>query len=166
MTAFDTDIRVPLIVTGPGVAAGRTVDEIAENIDLCPTFTELGSAQAPGKIDGRSLVPLWHGLKTPEWRSIALIEHHGPNKAPNDPDFPAVHSGNPTTYDAIRSSRFLYVEYADGEKEYHDLNADPDELQNTSSSLSSEQQELLHATLKADKLCHDAKRCWAAEHPK
>ena len=26
LTAFDTDIRVPLIVTGPGVPAGRTVD--------------------------------------------------------------------------------------------------------------------------------------------
>jgi len=38
MTAFDTDIHVPLVVTGPGVAHGRTLDNLVENIDLCPTF--------------------------------------------------------------------------------------------------------------------------------
>src|SRR5262249_6994510 len=58
MTAYDTDIRVPLIVTGPGVPAGVTVEEIVENIDLYPTFTELGGVMAPVSIDGHSLVPL------------------------------------------------------------------------------------------------------------
>src|SRR6202030_23788 len=55
MTAFDTDIRVPLIVTGPGVPAGRTIEEIVQNTDLCPTFAELGFATAPPSVDGRSL---------------------------------------------------------------------------------------------------------------
>ena len=32
LTAYDTDIHVPLIVTGPGVPAGVRVEEIAENI--------------------------------------------------------------------------------------------------------------------------------------
>jgi hypothetical protein len=31
--------------------------------------------------------------------------------------------GNPTTYEAIRGPTYLYVEYADGNKEYHDLAA-------------------------------------------
>ncbi len=38
LTAFDTDIRVPLIVAGPGVPAARTVPQMTENIDLCPTL--------------------------------------------------------------------------------------------------------------------------------
>jgi N-acetylglucosamine-6-sulfatase len=77
MTAYDTDIHVPLIVTGPGVPAGRMVDEIVQNIDLCPTFAELGYAAAPPSVDGRSLAPLMRGDKVEEWRTVVLVEHHG-----------------------------------------------------------------------------------------
>ena len=53
-TAFDTDINVPLIVVGPGVPAGVVDDHVVENIDLCPTFAELGGA--PRAADrGRAL---------------------------------------------------------------------------------------------------------------
>jgi hypothetical protein len=45
-----------------------------------------------------------------------------------DPDFPFYRGGNPTTYQAIRMIDSLYIEYADGEKEYHDLVTDPHEL--------------------------------------
>ena len=165
MSAYDTDIRVPLIITGPGVPAGLTVDEIVVNIDLYPTFTELGGAGAAASIDGRSLVPLLHGQKLAEWRTVALVEHRGPHKDPTDPDAPALRSGNPTTYEAIRGLTSLYVEYADGEKEYHDLVADPHELHNSFSSLSSEEKAALHATLGAVKMCHDAANCRAAERP-
>jgi hypothetical protein len=57
----------------------------------------------------------------------------------------------------------VYVEYAHGEKEYHDLASDPDELRNTFSSLTSAEKSSLHATLNALKNCHDAKTCSAAE---
>ncbi len=162
MTAYDTDIHVPLIITGPGVLAGRIVEEITENIDLCPTFTELGGAAAPAAVDGRSLVPLLHGQEVAEWRAAALVEHHGPLRDRKDPDAPAVRSGNPTTYEAIRTRTSVYVEYADGEKEYHDRVADPDELRNTFSSLPSEEKTSLHAALDAIVNCHDAKSCLAA----
>jgi N-acetylglucosamine-6-sulfatase len=165
MTAFDTDIRVPLIVTGPGVSAGRTVGEIVMNIDLYPTFLELGGAGIPANIDGRSLVPLLRGQKAAEWRTVALVEHRGPHRDPTDPDAPALRSGNPTTYEAIRGLSSVYVEYADGEREYHDLAADPDELHNTFSSLSGEAKTALHAMLGAVKICRDANSCRAAERP-
>lgn len=165
MTAFDGDIRVPLIVTGPGVPAGLTLDEIAENIDLYPTFAEIAGAAIGSNVDGRSLLPLLHGQKMADWRTVALIEHHGPVKDPTDPDMPALRSGNPTTYEAIRSANSVYVEYADGEKEFHDLVTDPNELRNTFPALSSEEKAALHATLDAVKNCHDAKSCAAAERP-
>ena len=93
MTAFDTDIHVPLVVTGPGIAPGRVVEEIADNIDLNPTFTEIGGAATAANVDGRSLLPLLHGRPVTEWRKAALIEHHGNLKDASDPDFPGKHSG-------------------------------------------------------------------------
>jgi arylsulfatase A-like enzyme len=163
MTAFDTDIHVPLIVTGPGVPAGATVEDVAENVDLCPTFTELGGMTPAASIDGRSLAPLLHGEKPRDWRTVALVEHRGPVKNLTDPDLPSPRSGNPTTYEAIRDRTSVYVEYATGEKEYHDLASDPDELRNTFSSLPPDKQAALHATLAAVQNCHGAQSCSTAE---
>ncbi len=164
MTAFDTDIRVPLIVTGPGVPAGATVEEVAENVDLYPTFAELAGVAAPATVDGRSLVPLLHGQTVADWRAVALVEHRGPhNRDPADPDAPALRSGNPTTYEALRAARYVYVEYADGEKEYHDLAADPHELTNSFASLTADGKASLHATLEAVKSCRGVPSCWMAE---
>jgi N-acetylglucosamine-6-sulfatase len=163
MTAFDTDIHVPLVITGPGIAPGRVVQEIADNIDLNPTFTEIGGAATATNVDGRSLVPLLHGDTVTQWRKAALVEHHGPVRSLADPDFPGMRSGNPTTYEAIRGSTWVYVEYADGEKEYHDHATDPDELRNTYSSLPSDQKASLHAMVTALQNCHDAQSCAAAD---
>jgi arylsulfatase A-like enzyme len=161
MTAFDEDIRVPLIVTGPGVPAGVVLDQIVENIDLCPTFAELAGATAPS-VDGHTLVALLHGQPIAEWRKAALVEHHGPNKDPTDPDMPAARSGNPTTYEAMRLPAALYVEYSDGGREYYDLKTDPDELRNAFASLTSAEKTSLSKSLAAIANCHDAQNCWTA----
>jgi N-acetylglucosamine-6-sulfatase len=166
MTAYDTDIHVPLIVTGPGLSAGRTVQEIAENIDLNPTFAEIGGVASPANIDGRSLLPLLLGREAAEWQTVALIEHHGPVRNLRDPDLPSPRSGNPTTYEAIRSADFLYVEYANGEKEYHNLTTDRDELRNTYQSLPDDEKARLHVMLGNVSKCQGAKSCSTAEHLK
>ncbi|MEQ1692823.1 MAG: sulfatase, partial [Gemmatimonas sp.] len=57
-TAYDEDIRVPLIVRGPGVPSGHVVQHLVGNVDLAPTFAEFGKAVTPSFVDGRSLVPL------------------------------------------------------------------------------------------------------------
>src|SRR6266849_3513804 len=163
MTAFDTDIHVPLIVTGPGIVPGRVVEEIADNIDLNPTFSEIGGAATAPNVDGRSLLPLMHSGAVTEWRKAALIEHHGPVRNLADPDFPGLRSGNPTTYEAIRGSTWVYVEYADGEKEYHDHATDPFELQNSYASLPDDRKASLHAMVTALQSCHDAQSCSAAD---
>jgi N-acetylglucosamine-6-sulfatase len=163
MTAYDTDIRVPLIVTGPGVPSGRIIEEIVENVDLCPTFAELAGAAGPAAASGHSLVPLLRDQDVAEWRTGALVEHRGPQMATTDPDLPVPRGGNPPTYEAMRTRTSLYVQYADGDEEYHDLTADPDELRNTFSSLPSEQQASLQAALQALKTCTDGKSCWSAK---
>jgi N-acetylglucosamine-6-sulfatase len=65
--------------------------------------------------------------------------------------------------EALRAQGWLYVEYADGEREYHDRLADPHELRNIYSSLSAAQRTALHATLEPVRNCHDATSCRAAQ---
>ncbi|MFL6073338.1 MAG: sulfatase [Mycobacteriales bacterium] len=161
MTAFDTDVRVPLVVAGPHVPAGRTRTEPVENVDLTPTFLGLGGAPAPADVDGHSLLPLLRGAATPGWRDAALVEHHGPDTDPADPDRPGAHSGNPTTYEAMRTRTATYVEYADGEREYYDRTSDPNELHNTVGQLSTGQLAALHAQLQALETCAGP-ACWTA----
>jgi N-acetylglucosamine-6-sulfatase len=159
-TAFETDIAVPLIVTGPGVTAGKTATDIVQNIDLYPTFVRLGRASVPPSVDGESLVPLFGVQPVPYWRDAALVEHHGPDFDPTDPDAPPPGSGNPTTYEALRLPDSTYVEYANGEREYYDLHEDPYELTNTASQLSSSRLHSLHSSLSALENCHGSATCF------
>jgi arylsulfatase A-like enzyme len=168
MTAFDTDIHVPLIITGPRVAPTRVLNEIVENTDLCSTFAELAGVASPPTVDGRSVVPLLREEQVPEWRTLALIEHHGPlNESTDDedPDVPTRRSGNPPTYEAIRARGSVYVEYNDGTREYHDYAWDPYELRNTFSSLSPRAKASLHAAVDALRICRGEQACWNAARP-
>ena len=135
MTAFDTDIHVPLVVTGPGVPAGTSSDAMAENVDLAETFAQMGGTTM-NTGDGHSLLELMHGNLPGDWRNAILVEHHGPKPDRDDPDEQDRSSGNPPSYEAMRTPRFLYVEYDDGEREFYDLQTDPYELDNLAASLS------------------------------
>jgi N-acetylglucosamine-6-sulfatase len=163
--AYDTDVRVPLIVIGPHVPAGHTVAQLAQNIDLCPSFEGLGGAHVGRNVDGHSLVALLHGEALHEpWRREVLIEHHGPDTNPADPDFPTAGAGNPPSYEALRTATSLYVEYMTGEREYYDLRTDPFELHNLASHLSAAHLRKLHGVLSAMARCHGQRACWRAQH--
>jgi N-acetylglucosamine-6-sulfatase len=163
LTAFDTDIQVPLVVAGPKIPAGSATDAMSENVDLAKTFEAIGGASTLS--DGHSLMPLFGGGAPADWRNAILVEHHGPDfGGPADPDAQADTSGNPTSYEAMRTPGFLYVEYRDGEREYYDLRADPDELHNIAGGLSSSQAGQLHQELVRLEDCHDGSSCWAAGH--
>src|SRR5262249_1270919 len=41
-TAYETDVHLPLLVLGPGVAKGSHTDAITGNVDLAPTLAALG----------------------------------------------------------------------------------------------------------------------------
>lgn len=114
---YQESIRVPLLVRGPGVAAGRSEPAIALNIDLAPTFAAIAGAAAPD-VDGRSLLRLLTGKAAlREWRSDFLVELQSKEDA------------GITEYAALRSADRLYVEYASGERELYDLAKDPHELE-------------------------------------
>jgi arylsulfatase A-like enzyme len=120
-TAYDGDIRVPLIVRGPGVPAGAVIEHMGVNIDLAPTFADLAGASAPDFVDGVSLVPLL-GSSQPalkDWRQALIVEHW---RSPSDEDVVP-------EYHALRTIDYLYVEYDTGEREMYDRRRDPYELQ-------------------------------------
>ena len=162
LTAYDTDIHVPLVIAGPGVPPGSTTDAMAENIDLAKTFTAIGGTTLPS--DGHSLMGLLEGEHPAAWRNAILVEHHGPDYGKTDPDEQSFDSGNPTTYEAIRTPDFLYVEYVGGEKEFYDLKTDRYELDNIVDSLTPAELALLHRELLSLERCHGGKECWAAAH--
>jgi N-acetylglucosamine-6-sulfatase len=119
---YEGSIRVPLIISGPGVRAGVTRHELVDNADLAPTFAAWmgGSAIAP---DGRSLAPLLGGGGG-AWRHAVPITHRAMSSAPNVP-----------SWDGVRTDDgFMYVKYQGGGTEVYDLGADPSEKHNIAGS--------------------------------
>jgi N-acetylglucosamine-6-sulfatase len=161
MTAFDTDIHVPLIVTGPGVPAGKVSSQLASNIDLSPTFETLAGLNVPDWVDGRSLADVWHGQHPGDWRQAILIEHHGPNDSAGDPDQQGTVTGNPPSYEAVRTANALYVQYANGQQEYYNTVRDALELDNNAAQ---GVPAALSKALTALEHCHTGRTCWAAAH--
>jgi choline-sulfatase len=58
---FDASVRVPLIVSGPGIHAGIDSDALVELIDLGRTVCDLAGVQPHSFDQGRSLAPLLQG---------------------------------------------------------------------------------------------------------
>src|SRR5215208_4593363 len=118
---YEEDINMPLLVRGPGVAAGSTTDKLTLNTDYLPTFLDLAGAQSPPYVDGRSLRPVLNGSVT-SWRS-AILPEAAANYSP--------------AYEGIRTistgglPKRKYVEYSGGVKELYNLDTDPYELANS-----------------------------------
>jgi Sulfatase len=119
---YEEDIRVPLIIRGPGVQAGATVEQMAVNIDLAPTMARWGEATPDRVMDGQSLTPLLgESAETQNWRKDFLVEIYRM--------LPPV--GNGEVIKAVRTENEMYVEYRSGPRELYDLTTDPYQLQNT-----------------------------------
>jgi arylsulfatase A-like enzyme len=153
MTAYDSDVKVPLVVTGPGVPAGRDQPALSQNTDLAPTFLDLAGVPVPRATDGRSLAPFLRGENPAGWRDVALIEHVKPEPSLEDPDRQDSGPGAPPTYNALRTQRELYVEYITGEREYYDLAQDPHALVNRARTLPQQRVQALSALLYALTQC-------------
>eukprot|EP00112_Aurelia_sp_Birch-Aquarium-sp1_P006412 Seg1709.2 transcript_id=Seg1709.2/GoldUCD/mRNA.D3Y31 product="Extracellular sulfatase Sulf-1" protein_id=Seg1709.2/GoldUCD/D3Y31 len=99
---YDTDIRVPLYVIGPGVAVNKTEKAIALNIDLVPTFLDIAGAHRPDYIDGSSLLRNKRGLPITPWRDTFLVERTRMNLLPFLPDsHPVINRQKITRVDAF-----------------------------------------------------------------
>ncbi len=132
-TPYDEDIRVPMVMRGPGVPAGGRIEAVVGNIDLAPTIAAIAGVEPPGFVDGRSFLPLLQDPDQP-WREAFLIERRRLEE-------PLVRQSAFTgltpeelertaTFNGIRTRDSLYVEYGTGERELYDLLADPFQVDN------------------------------------
>jgi arylsulfatase A-like enzyme/Tfp pilus assembly protein PilF len=58
---YDATLRVPWIMTGPGIPAGRVSKTVARSIDIVPTLVDYAGLEARKGLDGRSLRPAADG---------------------------------------------------------------------------------------------------------
>ena len=116
----EESIRVPLVVFDPRAGKklrGRTLDQVALNVDIAPTILELAGVKPPEQMQGRGLVPLLKGKK-PKWRTEFFYEH------------PFEHKTIAKTV-ALRTPDYKYARYTDYDyEELYDLKLDPDETIN------------------------------------
>lgn len=153
-SAFDHDIRVPMIVVPPGGTSAATVPAIAQNTDLLPTFLDIAGQRGPRRhTDGASLLPYITSAEAPirGWRQGALVEF-AENKDRVDPDREAGRS--PPSYRALRTADYLYVDYAakrqaprDRDAELYDLVRDPSATVNVYRELSAAEKRALDLAL-------------------
>ena len=136
-TPYEPDVRVPLLVRGPGIAAGSSSAALTVSVDFAPTIAELAGARLPVEPDGRSLVPLFNGPTPADWRQVVLLEQfafsppdHPPHDTLEPPDPQDAGVVEYPSHLGLRTPNFKYVERQSGDLEVYDLRADPDELKN------------------------------------
>ncbi|EDQ85532.1 uncharacterized protein MONBRDRAFT_29207 [Monosiga brevicollis MX1] len=76
---YETDIRVPLVVRGPGIPKNSGTEALAPHIDLAPTILDMAGVTKPAVMDGRSWLPIARNATPSDWRQDFLIEYGGPS---------------------------------------------------------------------------------------
>jgi arylsulfatase A-like enzyme/Flp pilus assembly protein TadD len=138
---YDATLRVPWIMSGPGLAAGRVATTVARGIDVLPTLLDYaGLAPAPGAfafIEGRSLRPAAEGREMADAPAYAESLY-----AEREFGWAPLH--------AWRTARFKLIDAP--RPELYDLDADAGEKTNRVAELSDRAAELrrpLQAALSA-----------------
>lgn len=72
-SVHDASVRVPLVLTGPGVPQGRAVREVVSTMDLPPTLLDLAGLEVPESYQGRSLVALMRHSED-DWDDEAFMQ--------------------------------------------------------------------------------------------
>ncbi len=110
---YEESLRVPLMIRGPGVAAGVTVRDLAANVDLAPTILDASGARARLPQDGRSLLPMARRPGNQSGRELAI---------------------EGVRFRGVRTPRYLYIHWIRGPNtgaiELYDLERDPYQLDN------------------------------------
>uniref|UniRef100_A0A1B6KZS0 Sulfatase N-terminal domain-containing protein n=1 Tax=Graphocephala atropunctata TaxID=36148 RepID=A0A1B6KZS0_9HEMI len=157
---YETDIRVPMFVRGPGIPAKSLVDSVVVNIDIAPTIVDMAGLPVLSNMDGQSFLRDATNLQgLPPNRSF-FIEYVGEGDmntvstdCPLNNDntlsecYPSsackCQDSRNNTYNCIRNidqeRNFLFCNFYQQTGhlwEYYNLNSDPYQLNNTYQSLS------------------------------
>jgi arylsulfatase A-like enzyme len=108
---WEEPTRMPFIWVAPGVTpANQISDRPVDLMSIYPTLCELADIAKPEHVEGHSIVPL---LRSPQaaWPHVAITTHGFKNHA-------------------VRSERWRFIQYANGDQELYDHQADPYEWKN------------------------------------
>ncbi|MBF4161170.1 sulfatase family protein [Nocardioides acrostichi] len=116
---YEENVRTPMLVRGPGIAPNTTTPQIVSIVDLAATFLDIAHAQpTDGRVlDGRSMLPIWHGDREANLHPGGLLVQGGPFKPENG-----------TTgwlFRGVRTGRYSYAKWYDGFVELYDRKSDP-----------------------------------------
>ena len=164
---YEHDIRVPMIIRGPGVPVGVTVDSTVLNIDIAPTICDIVTSKIPATMDGMSFLPLLHCDKNLLWRHDFLVSYHGEGDPacgmwtcpPSPPS--EFHGGDcfNNTYHCVRTTfaknNSMYCHFDDDESfvEYYNLETDPWQLHNAAEELTIDERFVFERRLAELKHC-------------
>jgi choline-sulfatase len=153
-TMYEESAAVPLIVSGPGVAAGESCESPVSLVDIYPTVLEATGvsidqlADLMGDRPGRSLVQT--ASEGPPQHGPQPDSRYDPPWASQRPIVSEYHAvGSQRGYFMLRHERWKYVYYVDGPPQLFDLDADPAETHDlaVASPPEGSDQARLHRTL-------------------
>jgi arylsulfatase A-like enzyme len=117
---YEPSLRVPLLVSGPGVKAGAVSEAMALNVDFAPTFLDLAGEKIPADMQGRSLAPVLRGETPGDWRTSMYYRYY------HDPG-----DHNTRAHYGVRTATHKLIYYWKQDAyEMFDLVADPNEQKN------------------------------------
>ncbi len=155
---YDPASRVPLIVRGPGIPAGGVSNELVWNGDIPQTILQIANGTQDNSLDGRSLLPFAQQPQLRSTRPVLLEGDTGPggtgaesaqsaaararearvgvagkrgvNNLEQEPDAikSATNTDSAPAYRSIRTDRYEYTIYANGQTELYDMKRDPAQL--------------------------------------
>ena len=130
---FESSVRVPFMVSLPGRIQPAVHHELIETVDLMPTLLEFIGLPEPRECQGRSFAPLIADMGrayTPH--ETIFSENVIPEVITNGLNLPfekgkGVDGIRHPDAKMVRTERWKYCHYADGDAELYDLKADPNE---------------------------------------
>jgi arylsulfatase A-like enzyme len=128
----EPSMRVPFLVSGPGIPHGVRYDPISTP-DVPATILDLAGARPPHPPEGASVSPSFSADRG--WLRPVRVENQvdGPelNAARDASSHGSIKQYRSTlTGSGLRTAQWKYVRYIDGDAELYDLAADPNELHN------------------------------------
>ncbi len=117
--AYQSTLRVPLLVRGPGIAKGIRITGLAGLVDLFPTVVELAGLEAPADVSGQSFAAALAGREDSEVASMRVLYA--------ETLVPSRHFGW-SDLRVARDARFKFIRAP--RPELYDLDQDPGELDN------------------------------------
>jgi len=115
---YEHSIRVPLILSGPGLPQGEQREALCYLLDLFPTICDLTGMRVPRSVEGESLVPLITGEKS-QTRDSLFFAYRDCQRAVRDERYKLI------KYSVGGKSRTQLFDIANDPWEMKDLSAEP-----------------------------------------